>query len=191
MDAATLLSAAQRLKPLKQGDQDSLCCLYSIINAIRLALHPEITLDHGQTRSLFVEGIHFLSHADALLDTIEAGMDPPLWLKLCRELTKHVSQTTGVQVHRTPLLSGLGRLRPHKVLNAIQGSLDRGAPVLLMLMGGYDHCSIAVGMTEHRMLLFDSGRLKWVKRANLGLYRSGVTSLHQIAPASVVSLSRR
>jgi len=61
--------------------------------------------------------------------------------------------------------------------------------VLILLYGGYDHCTVAAGLTEQRLVLFDSHGFKWVSLANVGISHPRSTRLQQIPTTSAIALS--
>ena len=68
-----IIPHANIVKPYKQGQLDTLCGLYSAINAIRLAAHPQTDLTRHLAQIMMVEGLEYLgpvSYTHLTLPTI-------------------------------------------------------------------------------------------------------------------------
>jgi hypothetical protein len=187
--ASRSLAAASQLQPLRQGDHDNLCGLYSAINAIRLVLFPVHKLGRAETRKLFVHGARLVSERGALLSVLEDGIEEPLWTELCTSLAGEASRLTGVTIKLIFLLDSWPKPSSKAALDRIKRALRVGQPVLVLLHGAYDHCTVAAAITDQRLLLFDSHGFKWVSLANVGISHPRSNRLHQIPTTSAIALS--
>lgn len=183
------LAAASQLEPLRQGDHDNLCCLYAAINAIRLVLLPVRKLGRAQTKSLFVHGARLINERGSLLSVLEVGMEEPLWIELCTSLASEASQLTGVTIKLSFLLDNWPKPSSKTAIDRIKRALRNGQPVLVLLHGAYDHCTVAAAITHQRLVLFDSHGFKWVSVANVGIEHPRSNRLHQIPTTSAIALS--
>lgn len=184
-----ILAAASQLEPLRQGDHDNLCCLYAAINAIRLVLLPVRKLGRVQTKALFVRGARLIDEHGSLLSILEDGMEEPLWIELCTSLASGASRLTGVTIQLTFLLDSWPRPSSRIAIDRIKRALRNGHPVLVLLHGAYDHCTVVAAITHQRLVLFDSHGFKWVSLNNVGISHPRSNRLHQIPTTSAVALS--
>ena len=183
-----IIPAAIKLTPLRQGDSDSLCGLYSIINGIRLALHPKVKLTRTQVRSLFVHGLEALSRSKRLPAVLASGISETAWMRLCDNVIDHASHLTGHSVRRSYVLRGIQGLDSRGALSLLRRELRNGRPLVLLLWGAYDHCSVAVGYSASRLVLFDSHNLRWIELRSVGLHHARSTKRHKIAKRSAIAL---
>lgn len=160
-----LLPAATHLRPHHQGDTSSLCGLYAIINGVQIAMHPHVKLSRRQLKALFVAGVDALDRAEQLRNVLAAGMSERTWLLVCRAVVRRANGLTHLQVRPSYFLRTLPRVNSRKALRAIKTELRGGRPVVLLLWGAHDHCTVAVGYTPSRLTLFDSHGLRWVRLA--------------------------
>lgn len=189
MGAPSILAAASKLEPLRQGDHDNLCCLYAAINAIRLVPLPVRKLGRAQTKALFVHGARLIDQRGSLLSVLEVGMEEPLWIDLCTVLASEASRLTGVTVKLTFLLDTWPKPSSRIAIDRVKRALRNEQPVLVLLLGAYDHCTVAAAITDQRFVLFDSHGFKWDSLANVGIEHSRSTRLHQVPTTSAVALS--
>ena len=185
----SILAAASKLEPLRQGDHDNLCCLYAAINAIRLVLLPVRKLGRAQTKALFVHGARLINERGSLLRVLEDGMEEPLWIEVCTTLATEASRLTGVTIKLTFLLDSWPKPSSQIAIGRIKRALRNGHPVLVLLHGAYDHCTVAAAITQQRLVLFDSHGFKWVSLANVGIEHPRSNRLHQIPTMSAVALA--
>lgn len=148
-----------------QGDFDSLCGLYSIVNAIRLAALPLRPLTSRQATGLFNSGIDYLQERRLLHRVIASGMQTRLWISLVRRLCHHAESPSLTFECVLPPYHG----KPIQLAEAqrwIEQSLKSQAPVLILLER-QDHFSVISGMTDKRLHLFDSWSYHYVRMSAL------------------------
>lgn len=184
----TLIAAASHLEPFDQGHVSSLYGLYSVLNAIQLALWPHRKLTRSQVKKLYTHGVEHLQKAGILADVLQAGIEEPDWQRLCQTLTSRFADLVDISVHCRFILRSHANLTRRNALSAVKGELRAGRPVLLTLWGSYDHVTVAVGYDRRRLILFDSSGAKWVGLSNVGLKHPSSRKIHQLTRASVVSL---
>lgn len=185
-----LLPAARSLRPLMQGDSSSLCGLYSILNGIQLALWPLHKLTRAQRTKLVRIAVTSLEKDNALAEVIGAGMAEETWVQLSAHLVSHVPDITGSRLRQRFILRHEPALTSRRATTVIKSQIRAGAPVMLLIWGAYNHCTVAVGYTSSRLLLFDSSGFKWIHFRNLGLHYMRSAKLHQIARWSAMTLIR-
>ena len=182
------LPAADALEPLRQGSLSSVCGLYSIINAIRICLHPDRVLTHQELRQMYRSGLGFYRQSRNLPKMLNWGMPEKAWLELARKLLKYVRITTGVSLQHRHLLPKSGRLTRKRIWWVIQREIEQGNPVLISLGGQLDHYSVIVGISTHRLYLFDSSGHKWVAGRCLGLDETDPLPLHWITRTGLITI---
>ncbi|QDM41466.1 hypothetical protein [Altererythrobacter sp. TH136] len=74
-------------------------------------------------------------------------------------------------------------------MTIIKSHIRAGCPVMMLIWGSYNHCTVAVGFTPSRLLLFDSSGFKWVYFRSLGLHHARSNKLHQIARWSAMTIT--
>ena len=178
-----LAAAARQLEPLRQGDLDSLCGLYAIINAVQLVLYP-LSLRRSQRVSLFVAGIGELQRMRKLRSSITEGMYEPSWRRLAEAVVAKATELTGMPL-QLERLSPLGK-QPGASVNAIKSSVRRGVPVIVLLDGILCHWTVVARFSSSRLVLFDSLGHRWVVVASIGV--SDGWTRHSIAPRGLVTL---
>lgn len=179
------LIAAQHLKPLTQGKLSRLCGLYSILNAIQLALYPRL-LSRDQLQDLYGHGIGHLSRRRQLRRVLGVGMDEGVWTELWDALAIHANHRLGSDLICSPLLRGQARRDVSKALVSVESALNDQNPVLACFGGALNHLTVIAGLTERRIQFFDSSRLCWVKIENVSLIEGG--KRHWLMPSTVVAL---
>ena len=186
-----LREAAARLIPLHQGKFDSLCGLYSILNAIRLASWPTLELHHYRSRQLFNHGVAHLEKRGLLRATLKGGMIDATWRKLGDVLIKEVRRSEWLRLARVPLLTSLRGADLDSVLAAIDHHTRHGSPVLMPLYGGYNHFTVIVARRDNRLILFDSWGYRWISIASCQLESSAKHKRHRLGFRSAMVLCQQ
>jgi hypothetical protein len=186
-----LSTAARELRPLQQGDLDALCGLYAIINAIRLALYPRRKLRPREVTRLFDYGLAWLSRTRRLRLITSEGMRAPLWSRLCDAVLAEATAIIGEPVSRRDILLGGSKLSDRDAVRRIKRSLRDGRPVLVALMGSYNHSSVIVSHSAARFTLFDSRRLRWIRIRSISFDPAATGIPHVIPPSTVVAIATR
>lgn len=184
---SVILPAAIQLAPFQQGDGSALCGLYSILNAVQLALWPHRKLTQGELKRLI--NLSAKSTSSGLLDVLGHGIDEEAWLRLCRELLVAASDLTGYQLRPKFFLRSRAGDRTDTAIRSIKRQLMANRPVVVMLWGSYNHATVISGITQQRLCLFDSTGFKWVHRTSVGLDHPWSTKLHRIPKRSVMAIT--
>ena len=183
-----LIPAAAELSPYIQGHVSSLCGLYAVLNAIQLALWPHDKLTRAQLKKLFMHGVEHLDKVGILKSVLQHGIDEQSWLVLCATSIKRAHQLTDINLRCTFPIRRVQQLTRRRALAAIKLQLRMGRPVLVTLLGGYDHVTVVVGYDHAKLILFDSSGFKWVRQRNFGMHYPSSTKCHQITRSTVVAL---
>lgn len=172
------LEGLRQLAPYMQGELDSLCGLYSIINAIRLVLQPIAPVSSAKSSQLFEAGIEFLRQHDCLDPALVNGINIRRWKLLAALLAEQASTAKySIAVETTKR-----RMPARAIMRCIDDSIANGSPVLLHLGRRYQHYTVIAGMTPHSIMLFDSWRLARAKRV-------GFVKRHDVTASSMMRLT--
>ena len=156
------LEGLLQLAPYAQGELDSLCGLYSIINAIRLVRYPVAPVSSAKSRSLFTAGIEFLRDTGSLDPALVNGINIRRWKLLAALLAEHASTPKwSIAVETTK-----HRMPARAIMRYIDDSVAMGLPMLLHLGRRHQHYTVISGVTQHSILLFDSSQLVRARRHN-------------------------
>ena len=154
------LEGLLQLAPYAQGELDSLCGLYSIINAIRLVLYPVAPVSAAKSHKLFEAGIEFLRQNASLDPALVNGINIRRWKLLAALLAEQASTPKwSVAVETTK-----NRIPARAIMRYIDDSMAIGSPVLLHLGRQHQHYTVIAGVTLHSIWWFDSSRLVRAKR---------------------------
>ena len=183
-----ILPAAAALTPFQQGHVSNLCGLYSILNALQLALWPEYRLTRGRVAKLVQ---HALDVSPKPIDYLmRHGIEDEDWIAWVTELTEYASHLSGRSIQPSFLLRGKRGANSQAGLRAIQRAIREGRPVLVTIWGAYDHATVIVGYTHDRLLLFDSSGFKSIMLRSVGLQHSRSVRRHRIGRQSAAALIR-
>jgi hypothetical protein len=166
------------LPPYQQGGLDSLCGLYSIINAERFINHSS----EEDTQQLFNDLVHYLSRRGLLSKFLIGGIMLVVLNKVVGK--KRISSVDipwrGVQ---NPDLTAFWR--------SIQTFLD-GTParaIILGLQGYHDHWTVIESITNRSIMLYDSALIKRLPRYRCTTSYTTETRIHLLLPAQTYFLS--
>jgi hypothetical protein len=178
---SNLQEASIALKPLQQGECDSLCGVYAIINAIRLACYPR----EVDSQILFDAAIDYLIAKDRLAEVIRYGMGTAGWRRLLNHMVALPALPVPLKAVSVSISDSTLPLADH-----LSHSLHAGAPVLLELTGHCQHITVATQITTRRLVLFDSDRMQWVELRSLALASLRQKSRYSIVKGSLLELVR-
>ena len=172
------LEGLSQLAPYAQGELDSLCGLYSIINAMRLVLYPVAPVSAAKSRRLFEAGVEFLRQNGSLNPSLVNGINIRRWKLLAAFLAEQASTPKwSVAVETTK-----HRMPARAIMRYIDDSVAMGLPVLLHLGRRHQHYTVISGATPHSILLFDSSQLVRAKR-------HGFVRRHDITAGTMMRLT--
>ena len=151
----TLLQGSDVIKPLRQGELDSLCGLYSAINAVRLTLYPRPLMPSDEAK-LFAAGLRRLSGRWDLHYAVGTGISNAAMVDVARVIAKEANARTGATIVTVRAAKSLTREQRDAWLAE---QLAQGNPVLAEFKVRA-HFSVCCGFTAKRVVIFDtSGRL--------------------------------
>jgi hypothetical protein len=155
------------MTPFRQGDLDSLCGLYAIVNGMRLALPPDRSIAKADTRQLFRAGLKFLEDHDCG-DAARHGIPTEDWHALARHLLKFARRREIAHFKH-----GRRSIRELPVdldeaIEEIERSVARGVPVAVELGKALNHYSVIAETNEQRWILYDSQDHSWIRKRHIG-----------------------
>ena len=162
-----LVRAQRELRALEQGHLDGLCGLYAIINAVRVAVYPELTLSNRASKRLFERGLILLERKKKVRHTIVNGIDHALWLVMCHAVVAEAEKLTGYRLVVRHLFNHERSWHTRDVIRGIVSSVRQNQPVIICLEGRLDHWSVVTQCTPTRFNLFDSAGYRWIFIASL------------------------
>ena len=180
------MKAYSRIKsgfpPFQQGGLDSLCGLYSIVNAERYINHSS----DEETQQLFDDLIYYLSRRGLLSKFLIGGIIHTEMLVILKKVVgeKRISNVgipwRGVQ---NPDLT--------KFWKSMQGFLDgtSGRAIILGLQGYHDHWTVIESITNRSILLYDSTLIKHLPRSSCTTVYATWKRKHLLLPAQTYFLS--
>lgn len=170
------------LPPFQQGGLDSLCGLYSIVNAERFINRS--TDDESQ--QLFDDLIHYLSRRGLLGKFLIGGILHPQMLII---LDKVVGKKRIANVE----IPWRGVPNPDLISfwKSMQAFLDGtpGRSIILGLQGYHDHWTVIEKITNRSILLYDSARIKRLPRSSCTTVYATGKRKHVLLPAQTYFLS--
>jgi hypothetical protein len=169
-------SPASSLPPFQQGGLDSLCGLYSIVNAERFINHSS----DESAQELFDSIIHFLSRRRLLAKLLIGGVIHSQMLLI---LNKVVGDRIPNLWIPNPELDTFWR--------SIQSFLDGtpGRAVILGLQGYHDHWTVIETITDKSIFLYDSALITRLPRSSCSTFYTNGRRKHLLLPAQTYFLS--
>jgi hypothetical protein len=176
------LQTYRGLPPFQQGGLDSLCGLYSIVNAERVINHSS----DDETQVLFNDLIHFLSRRRLLSKFLIDGM-------MHMEMLVILNKVMGQKRIQTVEIPWRGVLNPDLTMfwKSMQYFLD-GTPrraIILGLQGYHDHWTVIERITSRSIFLYDSSLIKRLPRSRCTTVYPTWKRKHVLLPAQTYFLS--
>lgn len=182
--------AKSRIKPLRQGGLDSLCGVYSIINAAQLVLEPSARLTRDDQLALFATLIEELARKGELYDAITDGLGARQVWRLAKHAVRHLREEHDMELS----LDRPFRKDKPADFDAIAAEIERGtrngAAYVVEIREWKYHLTVVRSVTVKSLLLQDSAGVRFVRRASCQLGYREEEGKHTIAAASVVRLAQ-
>ncbi len=170
------------LPPFQQGGLDSLCGLYSIINAERFINHSS---DY-ETQQLFDDLIHFLARRKLLSKLLIGGI-------IHTEMLLILDKVVGKQRISNVWLPWRGVQNPDltRFWKSMQYFLDGtpGRAIILGLKGYHDHWTVIENITNRSIHLYDSALINRLLRSSCTTVYATWKRKHLLLPAQTYFLS--
>ncbi len=174
-------------RPYRQGDLDSLCGVYSVVNAVR-ALCTEV--DTETAEHLFDLLMQKLLRTTGNHTTaVTWGIGRLMLRSLLDEATTYMLDDFDIQLKARRLPKTLRhRGSRDQLWQALAEVVSPSCVAILGLAGKHSHWTVASTVTPLSIRLFDSGRLKSLPRARCTI--RATSKRHQIAPRHVLLVER-
>ena len=170
------------LPPFQQGGLDSLCGLYSIINAERIINHST----DDETQQLFNDLIHYLSRRGLLSKFLIDGI-------IHKEMLVILEKVVGKKRISNVEIPFRGVPNPDLTTfwKYMQSFLDGtpGRSIILGIQGYHDHWTVIEKITNRSILLYDSALIKRLPRASCTTVYATWQRKHVLLPAQTYFLS--
>lgn len=175
-----------QLKPFRQGDLDSLCGLYAVLNATRLLCSE---LDYEGSRFLFRQLAETLTAKRVTaFETVAWGIETPTVMALIQSARRYVREVLDVRLNLEPFKSARKTLTIGYVWRALMSRLNQGWIAIIGISGRHNHWTVAQRATAKSMRLFDSDLMTALKKSQCSLRNTRVP--HQIDPDEIFLLRR-
>jgi len=170
------------LLPFQQGGLDSLCGLYSVINAERIINRSS----DDETQQLFNDLIYFLSRRRLLSRLLIGGI-------IHTEMLMILDKVVGKQRISNVWIPWRGVPNPDltSFWKSMQYFLDGtpGRAIILGLQGYHDHWTVIESITERSIFLYDSSQIKRLPRSRCTTVYATWKRKHLLLPAQTYFLS--
>ena len=170
------------LLPFQQGGLDSLCGLYSIVNAERVINRSS----NEGTQQLFDDLVHFLSRRRLLTKVFIGGI-------IHTQMILILDKVVGKQRISSVQIPWRGVPNPDLTAfwNSMQSFLDGtpGRAIILGMEGYHDHWTVIESITDKSILLYDSALIKRLARSRCTTVYTTNTRKHLLLPAQTYFLS--
>jgi hypothetical protein len=168
--------------PFQQGGLDSLCGLYSIINAERFINHSS----DEEAQQLFDDLIHFLSRRGLLGELLIGGV-------MHRQMLLILDKVVGKQRISNVEIPWRGVPNPDLTTfwKSMQDFLDGtpGRSIILGLQGYHDHWTVIETITSRSIKLYDSALINRLPRSSCTTVYATWKRKHLLLPAQTYFLS--
>ncbi len=170
------------LPPFQQGGLDSLCGLYSIINAERFINHSS----DEETQQLFDDLIHYLARRKLLSKFLIGGIIHSEMLVILKKVVGN-KRISNVQIP----WRGVPNPDLTTFWKSMQNFLDGtpGRSIILGLQGYHDHWTVIEKITNRSILLYDSSLIKVLPRSRCTTVYATWKRKHLLLPAQTYFLS--
>ncbi|SHF08703.1 hypothetical protein SAMN02745157_1605 [Kaistia soli DSM 19436] len=151
--------------PFRQGNLDTLCGLYAILNAIKLALGSETsTLSRRDWQRLFRKLLREADHRVGLVHATSHGVDAAPLRKLIAAADKHLAKRHGLRL----IVERPFRASESVAFKTLERWLaevldERGSAVIVGLGGAFDHWTTAHRLTADYLCFYDSAGINRVR----------------------------
>lgn len=138
------------MRPFHQGDLDSLCGIYCVVNAVRLAAHPGLKIGESQSKGLIDHLVRAIG--PKFVQVFADGTDDiPL---LLRAASQWLKQAYGRKLVVVRPFRQKSQPSPGLIGSTIAAHLD--SPHTAVIISSTVHWSVVDRVTLKRLLLFDS-----------------------------------
>lgn len=172
---------ASGLPPFQQGGLDSLCGLYSIVNAERFINHSS----DDEAQQLFNDIIHYLSRKRLLPKLLIGGV-------IHKQMVMIMDEVVGERFGQKDIpWRGVPKPELDTFWKSMQDFLDGtpGRSIILGLKGFHDHWTVIETITNRSIMLYDSALIKRLPRSTCTTVYATGKRKHLLLPAQTYFLS--
>jgi hypothetical protein len=169
------------LPPFQQGGLDSLCGLYSIVNAERIINHSS----DEATQQLFNDLVHYLSRRGLLAKLLIGGI-------IHTQMLMILDKVVGDRISNVEIpWRGVPNPDLTTFWKSMQNFLDGtpGRAIILGLQGYHDHWTVIERITNRSIFLYDSAQIKRLPRSSCTTVYATLKRQHILLPAQTYFLS--
>jgi hypothetical protein len=174
------------MKPFRQGDLDSTCGLYALVNSIRLAAEPFSHFSRADCWQLYHSLVNVCDHH--FLGGFALVMSEGMGIRQIKTLLRHADfwLISNKQLTLTWSKPYTSRQKPdpQEYRCLLQDHLERGGSAILGIGWWEEHWTVLHKLTDKSIMLADSGELHRLSWASLPGFESEKTSPKQIDPTS-------
>ena len=157
----------RRVKPYAQGDLDSMCGIYAIINAFR-ALCREVTWEIST--HMFQHLVSCLNrHAKQALFPIIFGTGTSLMRKLLGEAQSYLKKRLKIELAIEPKGHELKSKSLEAAWERLSAIVDETTVLILPLSGRWDHWTVLYDINVRKIRLVDSSHRRELTRSRCTL----------------------
>jgi hypothetical protein len=143
---------SQAVRPYHQGELDSLCGVYCVVNAVRLAARSHRRLGHTTSTALFALLVRELDERHRLRKVVTSGMGSRLITRLLRGAGRWLHDELGLQLEvKRPFRK---KDAPGHCLELLAAHLQE--PGTAAIVATEEHWTVAQAVGSKRLRLFDS-----------------------------------
>ena len=147
------------MKPFIQGDLDGLCGVYSLLNALKV-LGYKNSLEDWQ--AILLDILIFLYNDKQSTEFLIDGITTPDISRLLKNIIIPEYKITYTKPFHSKADASLSEF--WNALFTHLNSISHHAAILCIEGNDYGHWTVVKSLSEKRLLLFDSDRVKWVNR---------------------------
>lgn len=176
----------QNIEPYRQGELDSLCGIYAIINAMS-ALCPE--MDEDAARILFRKLVAALKNdVDQPVGTICNGMSQTALERLLATAQENVATLLEIRIKVQRYRSPRKDPTLMEVWGGLRAELSPRQVAILGLSGVQEHWTVAYELSEKVMRLLDSTERQVLMRSRCTLQHA--RTRFRISPSAMILVKR-
>ncbi|MBZ9864243.1 hypothetical protein LB515_02530 [Mesorhizobium sp. CA15] len=172
------------LAPFNQGDLNSLCGMYCVMNAVRF-LYPEL----GREKSIGLFQVlseSLTTNSVTAHETVGLGIEIPTVHALVEAACAYLQEVLETSIIAATLTSKIRRF--DDLWATLSEGLGGHQVAIIGLSGRHDHWTVAYRMTARTIRLFDSDSMKVLQRARCSLRNPRVP--YQIDPDEIILIRR-
>jgi len=188
--------ASKLLKPLKahqQGDVDSLCGIYALLNSVRYlkqvkgwkvqARLMKKILDHMEAKGMTATTVR-LTYEGTLLNEMASALKyvvcPKYQIKRAKPYHKNPETTIN---HFLRHCQGFLEQKTEPIIELKGEQKKKYKAIILTAIGGkHDHWTLIYKITQNRILLYDSSKLTYLSKKYCCLPTDEIQTTHIIYP---------